>query len=125
MSTAIYVPRDAAALAVGADKVAAAIRRELVTRGLDAKIVRNGSRGLFWLEPMVEVETASGRLAYGPVSPSAVPSLFDSDFLSGNSHPLFLGRTEDIPFLNRQTRLTFARCGVIDPRSTTTRLTAA
>lgn len=117
MSTAIYVPRDAAALAVGADKVAAAIRRELVTRGLDAKIVRNGSRGLFWLEPMVEVETASGRLAYGPVSPSAVPSLFDSDFLSGNSHPLFLGRTEDIPFLNRQTRLTFARCGVIDPLS--------
>ncbi|WEX09481.1 NADH-quinone oxidoreductase subunit NuoF [Chelativorans sp. AA-79] len=117
MTATIYIPRDSGALALGAEKVAAAAARELETRGVDAKIVRNGSRGLYWLEPMVEVETAEGRVAYGPVKVSDVPSLFDSDFLSGGAHPLFLGRPEEIPFLKRQTRLTFARCGIIDPVS--------
>ena len=117
MTVTIYIPRDSGAIALGANKVARAMERELSARGLDARIIRNGSRGLYWLEPMVEVETETGRVAYGPVEPSDIPSLFDSDFLSSSSHPLYLGRPEDIPFLARQTRLTFARCGITDPIS--------
>ncbi|RCW25970.1 formate dehydrogenase beta subunit [Ciceribacter lividus] len=117
MTTTIFVPRDAAALAVGADRVAAAISREIEMRGVDARVVRNGSRGLLWLEPMVEVRTEHGRIAYGPVSPGDVPGLFAAGFLEGGAHPLCHGRTRDIPFLRNQTRLTFARCGVTDPLS--------
>ncbi|MCO6180295.1 NADH-quinone oxidoreductase subunit NuoF [Ciceribacter sp. RN22] len=117
MTTTIFVPRDAAALAVGADRVAAAISREIEMRGIDARVVRNGSRGLLWLEPMVEVRTEHGRIAYGPVSPGDVPGLFAAGFLEGGAHPLCHGRTRDIPFLRNQTRLTFARCGVTDPLS--------
>ncbi|WP_309085921.1 NADH-quinone oxidoreductase subunit NuoF [Chelativorans sp.] len=117
MTTKIYIPRDSGALALGAEKVATAMAREIGLRGIDVQIVRNGSRGLYWLEPMVEVETEFGRVAYGPVKPSDVPSLFDSKFLSGGAHPLFRGNPGEIPFLKRQTRLTFARCGIIDPGS--------
>ncbi|MEO2039045.1 MAG: formate dehydrogenase, partial [Martelella sp.] len=117
MKTVIFIPCDAAALAVGADSVASAIAETLAARGLEAEIVRNGSRGLHWLEPMVEVRTDHGRVAYGPVKSSDVESLFDAGFLDGASHPLFLGRTRDLPFLKKQTRLTFARCGVTDPIS--------
>src|SRR5690554_6521934 len=117
MTATIYIPRDSGAIALGANKVAKAVEKELAARGADAKIVRNCSRGLYWLEPMVEIETDAGRVAYGPAKPSDVPALFDSNFLSGASHPLYLGRAEDIPFLARQTRLTFARCGITDPVS--------
>jgi formate dehydrogenase iron-sulfur subunit len=117
MSITIYIPRDAAALALGADDVAHAMAEQLSDRGLSAKIVRNGSRGMHWLEPLVEVDVGGTRLAYGPVAASDVPSLLDSGFLEGSSHPLSLGPTEAIPFLASQTRLTFARCGVIDPLS--------
>lgn len=117
MTVRIYVPRDAAALALGADRVAKALAREADARKLDITIVRNGSRGMHWLEPLVEVETAEGRIAYGPVKPSDVVSLLDAGLLDGKAHPLCLGGTEDIPFLKNQTRLTFARCGVIDPVS--------
>ncbi len=117
MTVTIYIPRDAAALALGADDVARAMAEQLGARGLSAKIVRNGSRGLHWLEPLVEVDVGGARLAYGPVAASDVPSLLDAGFLEGASHPLSLGATEAIPFLARQTRLTFARCGVIDPLS--------
>ncbi|HLP68518.1 MAG TPA: NADH-quinone oxidoreductase subunit NuoF [Rhizobium sp.] len=117
MTVTVFVPCDAAALAVGADKVAAAISREIEMRGVDARVVRNGSRGLLWLEPMVEVRTEHGRIAYGPVSPGDVPGLFAAGFLEGGAHPLCQGRTRDIPFLRNQTRLTFARCGVTDPLS--------
>jgi formate dehydrogenase iron-sulfur subunit len=117
MTTIIYIPGDSGSLALGAEKVAKAVRAELDARGIDAQIVRNGSRGLYWLEPMVEVETPAGRVAYGPVKAGDVPGLFDVDFLSGGGHALSLGRPEEIPFLARQTRLTFARCGVTDPLS--------
>ena len=117
MTITIFVPRDSAALAVGADKVAEAISRGIEARGLDAKIVRNGSRGLLWLEPMVEVRTEHGRIAYGPVKVSDVHSLFEADFIHGGAHPLCQGHTKDIAFLRSQTRLTFARCGVTDPLS--------
>ena len=64
----IFVPRDAAALSVGADEVATAIASEAKKRKADVRIVRNGSRGMLYLEPLVEVETAQGRVAYGPVT---------------------------------------------------------
>ena len=117
MTVRIYVPRDAAAIALGAHEVAAAVANEIVSRGLDASVVRNGSRGMHWLEPLVEVDTPAGRIAYGPVAVADVASLFDADFLTGGSHALALGATEEIPFFARQTRLTFARCGITDPVS--------
>ncbi|MER8441825.1 NADH-quinone oxidoreductase subunit NuoF [Mesorhizobium sp. M1066] len=113
----IYIPADSGALALGAEKVAKAIASELAERGIEAKIVRNGSRGAYFLEPMVEVATANGRVAYGPVKTSDVKSLFDSGFLTGGHHKRWLGAPDKIPFLAKQTRLTFARCGVTDPLS--------
>ncbi|MEX0808189.1 MAG: NADH-ubiquinone oxidoreductase-F iron-sulfur binding region domain-containing protein [Dongiaceae bacterium] len=117
MTTRIFVPCDAAALSMGADEVAAAIRDELKARKIDATIVRNGSRGLFWLEPLVEIETAEGRVGYGPVAESDVKNLFDSGFLDGKAHARYLGLVEKIPYLANQQRVTFARCGIIDPLS--------
>ncbi len=117
MMQRIYVPGDAAALSVGAEEVDAAIAREIAARKIDATIIRNGSRGMFWLEPLVEVETPKGRVAYGPVTVQDIPSLFASGFLDGKPHALYLGLTEEIPFLKNQERLTFARCGVTDPLS--------
>ncbi|MDX1484230.1 MAG: NADH-quinone oxidoreductase subunit NuoF [Alphaproteobacteria bacterium] len=113
----VYVPRDAAALSVGAEAVAQAVAGEATRRDADIRLVRNGSRGLMWLEPLVEVETDAGRFAYGPVAEEDVAGLFDAGFLSGADHPLGHGLTEEIPFLARQERVTFARCGVIDPLS--------
>ncbi|EBX4343103.1 formate dehydrogenase, partial [Salmonella enterica subsp. enterica serovar Braenderup] len=78
MTLTIYIPRDSAALSLGADKVAVAVEREISQRGMDARIVRNGSRGMFWLEPMLEVETPEGRVAYGPVKAKDVEDLFDA-----------------------------------------------
>ncbi|TKV73076.1 NADH-quinone oxidoreductase subunit NuoF [Rhizobium sp. AU243] len=117
MSVTVFVPGDSAALAVGADRVAQAIGREAASRNLEVHIVRNGSRGMLWLEVLVEVRTEHGRIAYGPVKASDVASLFDAGFLTGGEHRLCLGPTKDIPFLKSQTRLTFARCGVTDPLS--------
>jgi formate dehydrogenase iron-sulfur subunit len=116
MKMRIYVPRDAGAIAVGADDVVAALEQAAEKRGLPIEIIRNGSRGLYWLEPMVEVATVKGRVAYGPVGPADVPSVFDA-MASNGPHALRLGLADEIPWLKRQTRLTFARCGVIDPRS--------
>jgi formate dehydrogenase iron-sulfur subunit len=115
MSTRLFVPRDAAALAAGADEVAAALAAGCAQRGEAVEIVRNGSRGLFWLEPMVEVATAQGRIAYGPVDADDVPGLLDAGLLQGGAHALCQGPTEQIPFLAKQERLTFARMGVTDP----------
>ena len=97
--------------------MAAALRAAARARGIDVEIVRTGSRGLFWLEPLVEVATPAGRIAYGPVAAGDVPGLLDAGLLHGGAHPLRLGPPEEIPFLARQTRLTFARCGIIDPLS--------
>ena len=122
----VYVPCDSAALAVGADRVAQRIVEQAAARGLPVKLVRNGSRGLFWLEPLVEVATDAGRIAYGPVTPDDVAGLFDADFLNTAPatpqaqqapHALHLGPTEDIAYLKTQQRLTFARMGVTDPLS--------
>jgi formate dehydrogenase iron-sulfur subunit len=117
MTTTVYVPRDSAALAVGADRVARQIEAEAIARKVDVRIVRNGSRGLFWLETLVEVATPEGRVAYGPVTRADVAGLFDASFLSGGAHALNLGLTEEIPYLKKQERLTFMRMGITDPVS--------
>jgi len=104
----IYIPRDSAAKALGADHVAEAVAKGLAERGLEAEIIRNGTRGMIWLEPLVEIEQEGARLAYGPVEPEDVAALLDGKLAS-------LGPVENIPFFARQTRLTFQRCGVIDP----------
>ena len=102
----IYVPLDSAAVALGADEIALAI-------GGRAEVVRNGSRGMVWLEPLVEVETPAGRMAFGPMEWADVEGLFGD--LS--QHPKALGLTDDLPWMKGQTRLTFARVGVVDPLS--------
>jgi formate dehydrogenase iron-sulfur subunit len=115
--TTVFVPGDAAARSVGADEVARRLETEAARIGREIRIVRNGSRGMLFLEPLVEVATPGGRLAYGPVTPGDVGGLVDSGMLDGGGHRLAHGRTEDIEYLARQTRLTFARVGVIDPLS--------
>ncbi|MET0310922.1 MAG: NADH-ubiquinone oxidoreductase-F iron-sulfur binding region domain-containing protein [Burkholderiaceae bacterium] len=117
MTVKIYVPRDSAALAAGADETARAIAAAASRRGKPVDIVRNGSRGLFWLEPMVEVSTPVGRIAYGPVQAEDVEGLLDAGFLQGAPHPLCLGPVAEMDWLRRQERLTFARMGVTDPLS--------
>jgi formate dehydrogenase iron-sulfur subunit len=117
VSARVYLPRDVAALAVGADEVGQALTAAAQRRGVTLEIVRTGSRGLFWLEPMLEVATPAGRVAYGPVEAADAETLLDAILAGGGPHKLRLGPTEAIPFLKRQTRLTFARCGVIDPLS--------
>lgn len=113
----VYVPRDTTACALGADEVAEAIVREAVARNLDIELVRNGSRGMFWLEPLVEVDTAAGRSGYGPVNPDTVAGLFDGGFLDGGQCEYSLGPVEEIPYLKNQQRVNFARAGIIDPLS--------
>ena len=117
MTARVFVPGDSSALSVGADAVAAALTAEAARRGIDLAIVRTGSRGLFWLEPLVEIEGADGRIGYGPVAAREVAALFDAGFLVGGAHPKALGRVDAIPYLARQQRLVFARCGVTDPLS--------
>jgi formate dehydrogenase iron-sulfur subunit len=102
----VYLSQDAASKALGSEAVAKAIR----SSGRDVTLVRTGSRGMLWLEPLLEVETPQGRVAYGPVSPADVPAILDGTAAS-------LGRTDDLPWMRGQTRLTFARVGIIDPLS--------
>lgn len=116
--TRIYVPRDSSALALGADEIAAAIEREAAARGASIELVRNGSRGLLYLEPLVEVETPDGRVGYANVEEADVTSLFDAGFLQGAQHARSVGLVEQIPYLRKQQRLTFARIGITDPLST-------
>jgi formate dehydrogenase iron-sulfur subunit len=117
MTVTVYVPRDSSALSLGAGEVAQAISKEASARGVELRLVRNGSRGAYWLEPLIEVATLSGRLAYGPVTPADVSSLFAADFLNGGQHPLSLGLTDAISWFASQQRLTFARVGIVDPTS--------
>jgi formate dehydrogenase iron-sulfur subunit len=107
----IYIPCDAAALANGADKIAAAVAAQAAARGITAQIIRNGSRGMVWLEPLLELETPEGRIGFGPMTLADIPAFFENPA----SHPKALGLVEAIPFFAKQQRLTFARCGVIDP----------
>jgi formate dehydrogenase iron-sulfur subunit len=111
----VYVPGDASAVSVGADRTARALERGARERGAEVRIVRNGSRGMFWLEPLVEVVTPAGRVAYGPVNAAEVAQLLDAGLLRGAEHPRRLGDIEKQEWLSSQQRLTGARLGVVDP----------
>lgn len=120
MTVTVYVPRDSAALACGADRVAAAIVDAARAAGIEIVLKRNGSHGMLWLEPLVEVDANGVRMGYGPVAPADVPGLVAAGLFQGaTNHPLAIGPTLDHPFLTRQTRFTFARCGLTDPVSLT------
>src|SRR4051812_8381555 len=99
-----FVPGDAAACAVGADEVATAVGEG---------VIRNGSRGMFELEPLLEIETKAGRFGFARVTAGGVPEILSQ----GTGHPKCVGLVDELPFLKRQTRLTFARCGITDPQS--------
>ena len=116
-SLRIYVPGDAAAVACGADEIAKTIRDLAARKNVAVQVIRNGSRGMHWLEPMLEVETTDGRIAYGPVELADAQSVFEAMLADGGEHRLRVGKPEDHPFMKKQTRLTFARCGIVDPRS--------
>ena len=115
--TRVYVPCDSSALALGADALAEAICHEAAQRGIEIELVRNGSRGLLWLEPLVEVTTPGGRTGYANVDATDVASLFDAGFIEGGAHPCSVGVVDEIPYLQKQQRLTFARIGITDPLS--------
>jgi formate dehydrogenase iron-sulfur subunit len=111
LGAVVYVPQDAVSRAEGADAVAAAFSRA------GARVIRNGSRGLLWLEPLVEVVVAGERVAYGPVRHEDVASLLEAGVFQGGNHPLRLGNIEESDWMKRQCRVTFRRVGIIDPRS--------
>jgi formate dehydrogenase iron-sulfur subunit len=117
MSTRLYVPNDTGACSVGADEVAVAIAAHAQAVGLDVTIVRNGSRGAYWMEPLVEIDTAAGRVGFANITPEQVPALFADDTWPTAAHALSIGLVEQVPWLAQQRRLTFARVGVIDPLS--------
>lgn len=112
-----FVSRDATSLALGADAVARRLAEEAARRGSAIEIVRTGSRGLFWLEPLVEFATPAGRIAYGPLAPDEIPALLDAGPAQGGAHVRRLGRIEEIGYFRAQERLCFARVGVTDPLS--------
>jgi formate dehydrogenase iron-sulfur subunit len=115
VSVTVWVPRDAGALALGAEATAQALVAEARAQGVEVRLRRNGSRGLYWLEPLVEVECAEGRIAYGPVTARDVPELVAKGMLKGGAHPLRHGDIESHAWMATQQRLTFARVGRIDP----------
>ena len=120
MSMTFFIPQDTTALALGSDSVALTMASELKERGVEGEIIRNGSRGMFWLEPLLEVEIDGSRLGFGPVKSSDMPSILDSlnsrmKNTKSVNHPLFLGEVSEIDYLARQQRLTFIRAGVGDP----------
>jgi formate dehydrogenase iron-sulfur subunit len=117
MTTRIYVPVDSTALALGAERTARAIERVCAERGIAVEILRNGSRGMMWLEPLVEVVTPAGRVGYGPVKAADVEALIDAGMLEGKSHDKCIGVVDEFPWLKNQERLTYARVGITRPTS--------
>lgn len=122
MTLRVFVPRDAAAVSVGADDVAAALARAAQKAGVNVEIIRNGSRGMLWLEPLVEIERSGVRYGFGPIEPEDVDGLVKAGLFEGRppqsiKHAGALGPVEELSYLKRQTRLTFARCGITDPVS--------
>jgi formate dehydrogenase iron-sulfur subunit len=113
MTARIYIPRETTASSLGAEAVVAAIAAEAASRKVDIEIVRNGSRGACFMEPLVEVEGKDGRVGYSQVDADDVKSLFDADFINGGKHPKYVGSVDDLTWFRNQERLTFARCGLI------------
>ncbi len=118
MTKHLYIPCDTTALSLGADQVAAAFQQAIDEQKLDVTIVRNGTRGMLWLEPLVEIETDQGRVGYSAVTPQQVDELITAGCLNGDQqHDSCIGLVEEHPYLAKQQRLTFARSGITDPIS--------
>ena len=115
--TKIFIPMDTAAMSMGSNDVAKKIKSFAENQNKNIEIIRNGSWGMSWLEPLIEVCVDDERIAYGPVTVDDVEDLFKSGFLRGEKHQLFQGKTEEIPYLKNQQRWTFRKCGLIDPFS--------
>ncbi len=117
-TTKVFVPRDTTACSLGSDKVADQLQQHFVTSNVPAEVIRNGSRGLYWLEPLIEIETEAGRFSYGPIKPEEVSEFIEAKCWEINDqHGKYLGLTENIPYLREQQRITFARVGLIEPLS--------
>ena len=113
MST-VWVSADSAATSVGADEVAEA----LAVAGITVR--RNGSRGMLWLEPLVEVETDDGRVGYANVAAVDIPALIAGGLDGGEVDGLDrIGVVAEYPWLARQHRVSFARVGVTEPTDLT------
>ena len=115
--TTVYIPQDSAATSVGADEVATAIRDEAAAGGRQVEVVRTGTRGMLWLEPLVEVATERGRVGYGPVHPDDVAGLLAAGMLDGAEHDKSLGLVDELAWMRDQQRVCLARVGVTDPLS--------
>jgi formate dehydrogenase iron-sulfur subunit len=113
----LYLPLDSVAVSLGADRIAAALVAKAKERGLSATLIRTGSRGAHWLEPLLEVERDGVRFGFGPIEEADVPDLIGAIIDPGASHPKAIGPVEELGFFRSQTRLTFARCGIVDPLS--------
>lgn len=113
----IYVPMDTAAVAAGANALVPVIQAKAAAQHKKIEIIRNGTHGMLWLEPLVEIEIDNHRIAYGPVQLRDLEGLFAADWLThaATEHPLYQGLTFEIPYLKNQERLTFARVGLNDP----------
>ena len=116
-ATRVYVPRETAAVSVGADEVALEIARIAKKSGASVELLRNGSWGASWLEPLVEVDVGGRRVAYANVGPAEVASLFDGGFLDGGEHACRHGPIDEIEYLIGQDRWTLWRCGLVDALS--------
>jgi formate dehydrogenase iron-sulfur subunit len=114
VTTRIFVPNDTSACSLGADAVAAAIHDAIDRHSLDARVVRNGSRGAYALEPLVEVDAPGGRIGFPRMTAADAASLFGGG-IPDERHTACVGRVDDVAFLKNQVRLTFARAGIIDP----------
>ena len=68
---------------------------------------------MLWLEPLVELDSPSGRIGFGPLTHADA----DEVLALGAEHPAYLGVLDSHPWLARQTRLTTARLGLVDPAS--------
>ena len=117
MTTKIYIPRDSSAIGLGADVVADQVSRVSHSMKQEVEIVRNGSRGLIWMEPLLEVETESGRSGFANVNSADVEDLVKANFTEAGLRAKSVGIVDEIPYLKNQERLCFARNGITDPIS--------
>ncbi len=113
MTVKVYIARETSAQSVGAEAIVRQLIELMQKAGVDLEVIRPGSRGITWLEPLIEVDTEQGRVAYGPVTPDVLPDLIAAGFYLGKPHALGHGLTEQLPYFSAQQRATFRRCGLV------------
>lgn len=117
MTIQVFIPKDTTACALGADQLSHELAALADSQGVDLLITRNGSRGAFWLEPLVEVESEAGRVGFANIKSEQLPSLLACMQNDLTEHPACVGLIDALPWFAQQQRLTFSRAGVIDPVS--------